>query len=130
VNHPKFRDQEAFSGQQVKFESYQIRMHLPFGVDPPGIEKRSCPGGSGNQCLPCFKDFASQMKDQVLKGHLRPGPVDMLISITQVFGLADASVSQRGEHLSNCPGIPWREEEFHRAAFSGQRAFCSHVWSG
>jgi hypothetical protein len=83
MNHSKFRDQEAFSGQQVKFESYQ-----------------------------------------------KPDPVDMLISIIQVFGFADGSVSQGEEYISNCPGIPWREEEFHRAAFWGQRAFCFHGWSG
>jgi hypothetical protein len=51
------------------------------------------------------------------ESYQKPDPVDMLISIIQVFGFADGSLSQEEEYLSNCPGIPWREEEFHRAAF-------------
>ena len=40
MNRSKFRDQEAFRGQQAEFKSYQMGMQVAFGLDSQISEKK------------------------------------------------------------------------------------------
>jgi hypothetical protein len=130
VNRSKFRDQEAFIGQQAKFKSYEMGMQVPFGMDSQVSEKRAI---RGVEKIP----WAKFQGPRIPKGvsdfgrafEARPCPYADLDS-PQVFRFAGSRLSQGEECHPNCPGIPWKEEEFHRATFLGQRVFCFHGWGG
>ena len=130
MNRSKFRDQEAFRGQQAEFKSYQMGMQVPFGMDSQVSEKGAI---RGVEEIPWVNFQGPRISKRVSDfggaSEARPRAYADLDS-PQVFGFPGGRVSQGEECHSNCPGIPGKEEEFHRAAFLGQRIFCFHRGKG